>query len=398
VLAGLVRAVCRLHMQMILVGMALCATGIPISAQPPTFVVPDQAACLECRIELAGPVIISDADSAGWLTDAINLARGPDGRFFVISQINRSSMIVLDAGGRRLKTVGRRGSGPGEYAMLIPPAFGPSDIIQAIDVVQMRRTLLNSSLEFIETRPLAMRPTGYELLQDGRMVASGVVPTPSRVGYPLHIIGHDGNITRSFGAASPSFRADLAHLSWRRIAVTDDERIWAAPVNSYRLELWDTAGALLETIEREAEWFDAWVAPPAGSVAERPPAPSILHVWIHGNQMWVMARVADRDWTPLTGGRRGVESGNRLIETDELDSIYDTMVEVIDLDSRRLITSRRFGQAFFPVRGAARAVYAYAPTADDEPRFEVWTLDLVPRSGGSGLASMQCPIPGDTGG
>src|SRR5262249_52969250 len=92
--------------------------GARLTAQMTT-VVSATSACKTCRIELVKRVTLgTETDTISPSDFETAVARDSRGRYLVVPIAGNTSFAVYDAGGRLLRTVGRAGSGPGEYEWL----------------------------------------------------------------------------------------------------------------------------------------------------------------------------------------------------------------------------------------------------------------------------------------
>jgi hypothetical protein len=140
------------------------------------------------------------------------------------------------------------------------------------------------------------------------------------------------------------------------VAAGDSGTIVAAQaLGTYAIEVWDTTGVLRRRIIRNADWFRPY------DPAERqrrglsaPPLPAINSTHYAGEGLlWIAGTVADRRWTPpaptADAGERSARTGIRERQSAGWDvafgtSHFDTMIEVLDLASGRLVTSLRLDQ------------------------------------------------------
>jgi len=145
------------------------------------------------------------------------------------------------------------------------------------------------------------------------------------------------------------------------------------------LEEWDSSGRLLRTITREVEWFEPWFEPPAANAREQAPPPSPIGVYQDGEGLlWTLVHVADANWRPLPPGDV-TEGGLTVTTMQQRNRLHDTMVEVIDPESGRLLSSLRL-DAY--VRGFAGRGIVYSYVEDElgeHPRFVLEQLELVAR-------------------
>lgn len=149
-------------------------------------------------------------DGPGSLVDVFDVEVAPDGRVLV-AQPTIASMAVFDANGRYLRSVGRRGPGPGEFNVLGRLGW-VRDTLWAVDFGKIH--LFSEDLEFIETiapqlerPPRAPHMIAGPLMYDGSIAFIAIpvrdeVPLPivlgTRRGEVLRTLGYEKDLQRSF--------------------------------------------------------------------------------------------------------------------------------------------------------------------------------------------------------
>ena len=144
------------------------------------------------------------------------------------------------------------------------------------------------------------------------------------------------------------------------VALDGQGRVWTTRAGEYAFEAWDP-GRAAEPVTRlagEPDWFDP--GPPQPGAPVSAPAPSIvISLRVDRGLLWVGTWVADEDWEAGAGA-----APSPL----ELDRLLDTVLDVVDTASGRLIARSRRDEALrgtgddlllFGVReqgGIARAV------------------------------------------
>ena len=132
------------------------------------------------------------------VSDAIRLA---DGRI-AISNSGSNEIRVFDAAGRYLKSVGRKGQGPGEFGELSSPTLHAlKDGFLATDDGAQRVHLLRDDLEFNETRRFTLtnetpRPFLRGVFADGSWLAIAADGGGTLGGAPGTVIGMGFSILR----------------------------------------------------------------------------------------------------------------------------------------------------------------------------------------------------------
>ncbi len=219
-------------------------------------------------------------------------------------------------------------------------------------------------------------PGSYEWDQvaiDSRtIVANLYVGTPDRAGHPLHLLSLRRGIVRSFGApATEIVRRGVGATIRRRIARSRTGGVWAGRINEYRIELFDLHGEKRRELRRPVPWFEPWQTvlhfspsqPPQTQLAE-------LHEDSSG-LLWVIFQVADRNWNRAVEEWRTPEG--RFYRAANPDSLYDSMVEVIDVTRGNVRASQRMPMWLLGFVDDNTA-YGYSEPGN-QPRIQIWRLE-----------------------
>ena len=293
----------------------------------------------DCRIELTKVISLSDSLHPGLFAYSPLVMRDSRGIWYATSNTDGLKQVgVFHQDGRLKKVLGGRGEGPGEFTFINHIVVGSGDTLYVYDHTQLRRSVFDPDHEFVRTDPIPAFMRQIVPLPSALMVVNSSIPTRERVGWPLHTIGADGGVLHSFGADPPVSRPDGTSLEDRGIAIDTEGVLWVAPRNVYELSTYSAVGARFEPTNRlyrrQVEWFQPWTdlspdgrpRPAMKQIAFSPEDPTLL---------WVVISVADPEWAPL---RQPTRSSKELI-----NSLYDSILEVIDAKSGSVLASRRFG-------------------------------------------------------
>lgn len=302
------------------------------------------------------------------------MARDSRGRWLLSTNERATSITVFDSAGTRLSSFSRPGQGPGEFASVDFLIVSRGDTVHLFDNALRRRSVFSPSYEFVRATPYPGVVRGAVELPNGWLIVNADFPTPQRVGYPLHRLHPTGAIGPSFGIGVPGYRVDAAHLIRRFLTATHDNHVWTIPSQRYELELWAPDRRLREA-HRKVEWF-----PPVQGVSPpglmQPPTPSVQGTWFDKDErLWVMLRVPDARWSPQPGARSS-HIGRSTKPVIYWDREYDTIIELIDTRTGRLLASRRFDEAMSQLLPGGR-VQRYVEDADGEPSVEIWQLAFI---------------------
>lgn len=327
--------------------VVLAPSSIAAAAQAPspgTTVIQGEATCRTCQITMREIARIGgDADALdNIITSAV---RDRAGRYLVAIR-GQPTPLIYDSVGHSFGIIGRRGKGPGEYISAELLFRGPGDTIYVMDRDQFRMQVLSPSLEPVRTYPILPSAWSMHVTGDGRILLNANSTTRTRIGYPFHELDPVGNIVRSFGADSGASWGPRDESAFT-FAEAGNRRFWtASQIGKYELRLWGRTDSLLRIVERRVDWFrpykSVWMATP-----DRQASPWLVTFWEDGQgRIWTVTRVGDRDWKRGLGpGKRG-EGGHMVYEVLSQRQVYDTMIEVLDPVSGRVIASQRFDDRF----------------------------------------------------
>ncbi|MGH7470235.1 MAG: hypothetical protein ACRENP_20015 [Longimicrobiales bacterium] len=118
-------------------------------------------------------------------------------------------------------------------------------------------------------------------------------------------------------------------------------------------------------------WFAPWERP-NGIAREIRPQPMLVDLAQRAQErLSVLLRVADQNWKPLPPAGR---IGSMTVTSDTQKTLlYDSIVEVLDTDSGRVVASQRFSQNFLGFL-EHDVLYSYDEDHEGNPRYIVWRL------------------------
>ena len=305
--------------------------------------------------------------------------RDSGGAFVIAHTYERGRILVFDSGGQFIRAVGRRGRGPGEYLTVIAFA-NKGDTLLAFDRDMRRCTVLDSSLEVARSFVMDVVPgpaSGVAVLSDGRFVVAKHLPTRTSAGYPLQLFSVEGSHVTAFGDESPEFDAGRAFLSERRITADHRDNIWSAGIFEYRLERWDPVRGLNRTLSRHVPWFEPWREERLLS-PDSPPLPEITAIRFNpaNGLLYVIVRVvgADGDWSSGLMSEMGPD-GRLYYGPEDFNKVYDSILEVIEPESGRLVASTRTPMSLNNFADADHVI-SYRENAEGVGGLDVWRITV----------------------
>jgi hypothetical protein len=336
---------------------------------------------LPCTLVFEPTGIELGSDSAGARPD-------PDGfvfvrtnaGFFVTSSNSAGTLLVYGPDGRFIRTLGRKGRGPGEITGSFINLFAAPDGGVMVYDGARAWTSFDSSFTY------RSRVDGNEIGGDWRYTAimpdEGIVSGswPGRTGENFfRLLSPDGKVVRNFGPIDPALMdsPDFLSLMKRTVAAAGADSFWSAAgggdPRGYIVELWRTDGTLVRSFHRSAPWF---TAPQGLQSGATPPPPTILRLSADTSGLiYVMTSVANSDWRPLEPGPN---------QDDQEEAYYEVHYDVIDGRSGSLLASSQFSQRAASTAGAlgffpeTRLAYRLVESAGTGlPKVEILEMRLV---------------------
>lgn len=346
------------------------AMAHPLQAATSFEQIHEPADCSSCRLSISRVVSLGDATGAGMVSQQGQVARDARGYYYVTSNVDLGRALVFAPNGRFVASMGRHGSGPGEFQdrPLIRRIPGG---IAAFDLVARRVSTFDAQRKLRTTTQLEIPVDGAVVLGDQRFVIAAEVRSRSLIGLPLHIVDKSGQLVRSFGADSQRVERGRGFDGFRIVTSASGSTFWSARINEYLVEEWDTTGSRLLQIRRQADWFPKWTFAP-GALGQVAQPPNIFDLRLTGDTLWVFIRVTDQQWRPPA---KQVGTGERVIPDTRRDTLFDTVVELIDVRRHRLIASHRFPEHLLGLVGDD-LVATYEEDRSGNPRYVIWRISV----------------------
>ncbi|MEX2610211.1 MAG: hypothetical protein WEA24_09720 [Gemmatimonadota bacterium] len=334
------------------------------------------ATCPSCEIHVRnGALIPASGSDHGIAGEPRAIHHDAAGNFLVA---DRPLPAVYDQQGRFVTSLGRVGGGPGEFRYPSIPIPLPDDSVLVLDIGQRRATVLDPYYQFVRqiSLPGAFVSASVRHWPDSVLV-SGILPSPERFGWPLHLVSLASDEAAIRKSAGPDDRG--AFVSTDRVGVTGqpDTTFWTHH-SPYRLYEWDSALEVVRSFTREPDW---WITGdpnlPLGLPRERPPSSYVAAVSVGADGLlWIFSATAAPDWENGWLAPRGSSE----VRPDQVDyeTLYDTMVEVVDPVVNELLTSKRIPERVVAPLPGGRAV-AYLVSSAGSPQLTILEFEVKGR-------------------
>lgn len=238
------------------------SAGVIIAENPPNAL--ERAAAWTIDSQPTLTVGELEGDSAHQLYRLGGAARLGDGRIVILNS-GTSEVRFFGADGKYLRSVGRKGSGPGEFQSPFPLLHLPHDSIGVWDGSQQRITVFTPDGEFVRVAKLDRPATNVEMVgafgdgsivmadfrfdvpQAGFEMAPGVLTRYSREGifsdslgsFPWREIGMLDPVARRIGSRT------FAPRTWTAI---HGDRFWIGTAAEPTIEVRDQRGKLIRLV------------------------------------------------------------------------------------------------------------------------------------------------------
>lgn len=304
-----------------LVAAVLVAGGSQAEGQD-TVYVDDSHQCEGC-VRFAPAQAVGDEDDPLPFSQP-RLSVAGDGTIVMIDPTALEGVAIFDAAGNYSGSLGRVGEGPGEFQPPVRVAYvDRGDSLIVGDAGGRRLNVFGPEGEFhrrLRIPGAPVRHGGFRRLRNGDFLvnhryrfAGAQDHRSPLLTLPLHRYDSEGERVCEFGASEPAdglvsqVRAELEPELQERIAlvtnrealaVDEQDRVWTARPRRYEIEVWEPCAAAPDLVlKREARWFEGEVSDGvyvALDGREKPPNLVDLHVDEEG-RLWVLARVPVAD-------------------------------------------------------------------------------------------------------
>ena len=334
--------------------------------------------CPACEILFREVALLGDpADLSSVREDAASrgcmVGRLSTGEYLMSGVVGGGEIFVYDGEGPATRSIGRRGRGPGEFGSFVRLAVGQGDTLYIMDDDNARLQVLTPSGEFLRSFQAPQQFRSFALLTDGDFVFFR--NAIERGDDLFRLVSPTGDVRARFGRPT----LDEVGLETWNVSPAHLGGFWTLSIWSYEFHRWSGPESLDMTFIREADWFPPWDENfPDGVYETIPPPPFLVHVSEDVDaRLWAYSQVPDPAWEPMIPRQPSYEWGRRT---------FDTIVEVIDLKSARVITQGRLDRRLGMVCGS-HLMYGIVETEIGDTRVQVVEPTLVDARGDEWLGS-----------
>jgi hypothetical protein len=318
--------------------------------------IPDAVTCTRCTITSKSLVTMQPPEDV--VADRPQLVQVDNaGRYWMFFEAELPA--VYEPSGNFLKSIGRKGAGPGEFRFP-GPMLAARDSVAVFDASNGRVTVLDASLTPRRHISLPWQVM-YPVVIDwpNAVVGSAIRDQRSAAPDPLQIIslaGPDAAVTKTFGsrvAPSGGFSAfSASHLVVR----SSPGRLWAAWTQGYDIAEWTADGTLVRAFQRRPSWFPS-TAPSTIGTPMRAPDSFVTGIERDSNGLlWVFLRTPKVTWKQ---GWPVLQSGQREVSSRSFDygKMWATTIEVIDPDAGRVVARQVIDRLIISAVSGRRAAF-----------------------------------------
>lgn len=304
------------------------------------------------------------------------IAMDSRGNYWIASEEAAWSISMFDSTGTWLKTVGRAGEGPGEFASISALVVGKGDTLQAFDIRNGRHVWIDPDGQVVRSRPRSGGVESVEAASDGLVLLAGGGSRGAR-GQPVHVLDMEGEVLFSLGGGPNGMEYDFYGFSRYVAWAGTTGVVWMTPALDYHLERWTVEGELLERWERDPEWMppdQPWVP----ATGDHPVSPTMRDLQFDSEgRLWTLAIVGEPNWVEGLGQPTGDPEapGRRMWPIEDVDAVLGSRIEVLDVESRQVLASAFFPTLFVAFLGPG-ILASYSDHENGVPQITVWRATL----------------------
>ncbi|MDT8370340.1 MAG: hypothetical protein RQ745_14120 [Longimicrobiales bacterium] len=330
--------------------------------------------CATCLTFDSVATLGDETDESSLAPDAMTFSCGlgwtPDLGFISARMVAEGVIGVYGSGGALDSLMGRRGAGPGEFGrdMRVLTTDGAMHVV---DNRNLRVAHLGTTGEWTGSMRFPAPTVDPTILGGGQFLLHSRPSGREGVVDPPYALLDGTENARRFGTVDPA----LADLDQRVVAGLADapSDFIEASIWRYELTRRSVDGSVRWRLERRPEWFSDETVPSVDDLdrmhVEIPPVPIVAQVWEDdAGHLRVLSTVPDLEWSPGTPEPRSI---------GWIHGTFDSVLEVIDPETRELLGSRRSDEVLAAMRGAPW-LYTIRETESGDTRAVILGAELAP--------------------
>ncbi len=325
---------CRRKAMIVGVTLSVILGIRPGAAQEPpsVFLIADTVACEDCRIDLTRVVSLGGSEESDTLSlDASSrVAVDSNGRFALSSPFEPGRVLIYDKDGTLVGGFGSRGEGPGEMQAIQWMTYSPGDTLHVFD--RSRWVVFSPGEEHVRTTNVPFRVFRPIRLDSGDWVLTSPYLAAGRNAGSLQIFSEDGYPARTISEEPKELLGPFDDSAVRHLSPASPGMLWVGQATQYVVEKRTATGEVVQKLWKDCSWFPRHEYLPLTRM-EPPIRPTMgaIREDAYG-RLWVLIWVPEEE-----------EQGSRTSDVPGQD-LRDTILEVIDPTTGRLLAHRRFDE------------------------------------------------------
>lgn len=307
----------------------------------------DAPSCGSCSVRLVPVGRYGDPSGRGALRGTVRLVvRDAANRLWVTYE-DGGPPQVFQSDGSLAATAWRSGNGPGEFRMpagIVPIGNGETLVF---DAMLKRANVFDATLRFKSSSTAVVAP--YDAVSfRGGVFATVQIRSGHGAGHHLHQLRPSGAVTESFSFSGLEATDQNGRYERYHVAATSTVR---CAVREWMLALACSApGSPSFTMRLEASWFDAKPRR-IGTVSAPQSAHVMALVALDERHMALAVLRPSSTWKQHVVTINGPDGPS--LEIEDHDGYFDTVILVVDIANRRLVSTTQVPQAvlYAPSRG-----------------------------------------------
>ena len=284
--------------------------------------------------------------------------------------LDGAAVLVFDRGGRFLRAIGRKGSGPNEYRGPSDVLSLPGDSVLVLDPENARATVISPQFQYV--RSISFPSTfgrGAVLRWPDSVLVSGRASGGAERN-PLQLVSFKESIARtveSFGARVAAQRVGYSSDAQQHVSVSARVGTIAVDRYAYDITVWTRVARASRYMQRRPAWFPG---PSRGGLGPaKAPLPGISGTWIDGSGMlWVTTQVAAPGWASAWNDTP--RFGEIKVSSIAMERLYNSVLELLDPVGARVVARLELNGWIIAVLPGGRLV-KYSVDVTGEPRVSI---------------------------